>query len=72
MSDDLKRNAFRGLIGLALVLALAGLFFRPETGPESWPLMYPILGSTAVIALVLLVRSLSLILRLPGGDRDAD
>ncbi len=62
MIEILIRNAFRILVGLCAVLALVGLFFRAEYGPEALPFMYPLVALIATPAVVLWVRVLSRLL----------
>jgi uncharacterized membrane protein len=72
MIEILSRHALKILIGLCALLALLGLFFRAESGPEALPLMYPLLATVAVLVVVLLVRLLSRVLESNHGDHDAD
>ncbi|RFF28392.1 MULTISPECIES: hypothetical protein [unclassified Wenzhouxiangella] len=72
MIERLRKHAPWLLIGACAVLAVVGLFFRADSGPESWPLFYPILGSLAVIVPVALVRLLAPVLRMGGEDKHAD
>jgi hypothetical protein len=70
MMEILIRNAMKILIGLCILTALVGLFFRAPSGPEAVPLMYPVLTVFAVAAVILAVRGLARILRTRRGDDD--
>ncbi len=72
MMAFLSRNAFPILLGACLALALGGLFFRPDSGPETFPLMHPLLAVVTTTALVIAVRLLAPLLRIDTGDDHAD
>lgn len=72
MIELLSRNALAILIGLCLVLAVTGLFFRADAGPEAVPLAYPLIAIVSVALVVLIVRVLVRFLEIRPGADDAD
>jgi peptidoglycan/LPS O-acetylase OafA/YrhL len=58
------------LISLCIATAVIGLFLRPDYGPESVPLMYPLTTVVVVAAVMLAVRGLARILQTRRGDDD--
>jgi hypothetical protein len=70
MMDILIRNAMKILIGLCILTALIGLFFRTPSGREAVPLLYPLTTVVVVAAVMLAVRGLARILQTRRGDDD--
>lgn len=72
MIKMLSRNAFWILVGIWVVLVVLRLTLRGEGGMDAIPLMYGLLGAVSVLVVVTLVRVLAPLLRIDGGDDDAD
>lgn len=65
-------RCLRILAALTAALVLAGLFVRPEEGPDAILLFYPIVAFAAVVVVVIAVRLLRGLLERDRDYYDAD
>lgn len=72
MMEMLTRNALKIVAAACVLLTVLRLGLRGHGGMDAIPLMYGLLGAVSVIVVVTAVRLLAPLLRIDGGDDDAD
>ena len=72
MINIVQKHGLTLLIVFAVVLGVAGVFLRPEYGPDSPVGFYPMVGVLAVVVAVSVTRLLAPLLKRPEDEYDAD